>query len=286
MYKKQIIELGISKQGDNFEMKKNYMLKTVKYDMTSHGGFRWKKRGLVVCPDWNPIDDCGNGLHGALNGEGDGSLFGWSDDSVWIVAEVDIDTGVDLDGKWKFPEANVIYAGNRKSATDLIYKLCGMVECIGGTATDGDYGTAKAGDYGTATAGNYGTATAGDGGIATASYRGTATASYRGTATAGDYGTAKAGNYGTATAGNYGTATAGNFGTATAGDRGTATAGDYGTATAGNYGTATAGCSGIINIAYYSDNRRRIKTGYVGEDGLKPDVKYKLDVNHNFVEVE
>lgn len=143
-------------------MKKNYILKTVGSDMTSHGGFKWKKRGLVVCPDWEPTDECGNGLHGALNGEGDGYLFNWGPDAVWIVAEVDIATGIDLNGKWKFPEATVIYAGDRKSATELIYEKCGMVSCIGGTATAGYLGTAMAGDWGTATAGYKGIAMAGD----------------------------------------------------------------------------------------------------------------------------
>ena len=216
-------------------MKKNYILKTIKSDMTSRGGFKWKKRGLVVCPDWDPNDECGNGLHGALNGEGDGLLFNWGPDAIWIVAEVDITKGIDLGGKWKFPEARVIYAGDRKSATNLIYEKCGMVACIGGTA--------KAGHYGAATAGNWGTAKA------------------------DDYGTAKAGYWGTATAGHYGKATVGY----------------EGIATVDNEGTATAGIYGIINI-YYFDDRRRIKTGYIGEGGLKPNVAYKLDGNFNFVE--
>jgi hypothetical protein len=106
----------------------------------------------------------------------------------------------------------------------------------------------------------------------------TATAGYKGTATAGYKGTATAGYKGTATAGNYGTATAGNYGTATAGDEGTATAGDEGTATAGE--------GGCIVILYY-DHR---KEGYrkvcaaVGEGGLKPNVRYKLDEEGRFVE--
>jgi hypothetical protein len=109
-----------------------------------------------------------------------------------------------------------------------------------------------------------------------------------GTATAGDRGTATAGDYGTATAGYRGTATAGNRGTATAGDRGTATAGDYGTATAGNRGTATAGDYGTIQIYYWCDstNRQRVVTGYVGENGINPNVAYKLDNARKFVEAK
>ncbi|WP_454862501.1 DUF7666 domain-containing protein [Paraburkholderia fungorum] len=154
-----------------------------------------------------------------------------------------------------------------------------------GTATAGYRGTATAGDSGTATAGYRGTATAGDSGTATAGDSGTATAGYRGTATAGDSGTATAGYRGTATAGDRGTATAGDSGTATAGYRGTATAGDSGTATAGYRGTATAGDSGEIRIRWWDEANDRYRTviGYVGEDGIEPNVAYRLDDNHKFI---
>ncbi len=179
-----------------------------------------------------------------------------------------------------------------------------------GTATAGDEGTATAGDEGTATAGRWGTATAGDEGTATAGYKGTATAGrwgtatagYKGTATAGRWGTATAGRWGTATAGagykgtatagRWGTATAGRWGTATAGDKGTATAGDEGTATAGDEGTATAGYKGTatagekgeIRIRYWDEKADRYRTviGYIGEDGLEPNVPYRLNADHKF----
>ncbi len=161
-----------------------------------------------------------------------------------------------------------------------------------GTATAGDKGTATAGDEGTATAGDEGTATAGDEGTATAGYKGTATAGrwgtatagYKGTATAGRWGTATAGRWGTATAGRWGTATAGDKGTATAGDEGTATAGDEGTATAGYKGTATAGEKGEIRIRYWDEKADRYRTviGYIGEDGLEPNVPYRLNADHKF----
>ena len=77
-------------------------------------------------------------------------------------------------------------------------------------------------------------------------------------------------------AGARGTATAGEYGTATAGARGTATAGEYGTATAGEYGTATAGYGGILQVISWPMGRKRVVTGYVGEDGIEPDVAYKV----------
>jgi hypothetical protein len=96
------------------------------------------------------------------------------------------------------------------------------------------------------------------------------------TATAGIRGMATAGYAGTATAGYAGTATAGIRGMATAGDAGTATAGDAGTATAGYAGTATAGDAGLVVIWWWDDaaERCRLAVGYVGEDGIEPDVAY------------
>jgi hypothetical protein len=91
--------------------------------------------------------------------------------------------------------------------------------------------------------------------------------------------------YGTATAGDYGTATAGDYGTATAGDGGTATAGDGGTATAGDGGTATAGYRGCICIAHWNGKRYKMRVAEVGEGGLKPNVKYRLNDAGEFVEV-
>jgi hypothetical protein len=137
-------------------------------------------------------------------------------------------------------------------------------------------GTARAGDYGTAKAGHYGTAIADYEGIAQTGYAGTAKVGHEGTAIAGSYGTAIAGDKGTANAGEFGTAKAGNYGTANAGDDGTAIAGYEGTAIAGDCGTAQAGENGTIMIKYYDYEKDRMRTliGYVGEDGIEPNVPY------------
>ena len=150
-----------------------YMLKTVNADFTSHGGFRWPRRGKVVAPDWDPEPVCGGGLHGLLWGEGDGRLLDWSDDAVWLVCKIDADTAVDLGGKIKVPEATVAHAGTRKTATAFLAAHAPGRSIVGGTATAGHRGTATAGHRGTATAGLDGTATAGHGGTATAGDGGT-----------------------------------------------------------------------------------------------------------------
>ena len=67
---------------------------------------------------------------------------------------------------------------------------------------------------------------------------------------------------------------------------GTATAGHGGTATAGHGGTATAGNDGTLIIAWYDRSRPRRAVGYIGEDGLKPDTPYRVNIRGEFVEVK
>ncbi len=259
----------------------DFLLKTVHADGAAWGGFQWPldEGAEVIAPDWDPTPVCGGGLHGLLNGAGNGSLINWSTDAVWIVAEIpDGETVVDLDGKVKVRRCIVRHVGDKTSAPEFLAAHGHTEGVVAGTATAGYRGTATAGERGTATADRDGTATAGN--------RGTATAGNYGTATAGDDGTATAGYGGTATAGYRGTATAGDDGTATAGNRGTATAGDYGTATAGYGGTATAGDAGTIILAWwdYDLGRRRWVVGEVGIDGIVADTPYRV-VDGAFVEV-
>ncbi len=157
------------------------ILRTCLADMRSPSsdakGFVWPRSGPVECADWNPAKRCGNGLHGALWGEGSGDVpWVWSEEGVWIVVEADEDSIVNLDGKVKFPRGVVVFAGPRYEATSFLARLAPGRSIIGSLATAGYRGTATAGDRGTATAGDSGTATAGDSGTATAGDSGTATA--------------------------------------------------------------------------------------------------------------
>jgi hypothetical protein len=235
------------------------VLRVTKCDGTSYGGFQWplEAGAEVVAPDWKANEECGNGLHGWLYGNGDYSAGGIQDDSQWMVVEVVLADVVMLGGKVKFPRCALRFVGDRKSATDyLIANEPRANGVIGASVTVGDDQCAQVGAFGFATAGD----------------RGTATAGYSGTATAGD----------------RGTATAGYSGTATAGYSGTATAGDRGTATAGYSGTATAGYSGEIHIRYYdrANDRMRTRVGYIGEHGLKANTPYRLNDKNEFEEVK
>ena len=287
-----------------------YVLRTCASDMTSHGGFKWPESGPVEAPDWDPKPECGNGLHGLLWGEGHGALLDWSPSARWLVIKVPGSDIVDLDGKVKFPRGEVVFCGDRKGATDEIIRLGARGAVVGAMVIAGDYGTATAGYRGTATVGEGGTAMAGNDGTAKAGYSGTAMAGNDGTATAGEDGTAMAGDYGTAmagdhgtakagysgtanagdcgiaTAGHYGTAMAGDYGIATAGHRGTAKAGHRGTSMAGNDGMATAGEGGIISIWHWDGDCIRLITGYIGDNGLKPNTPYRLNEDGKFVEAE
>ena len=263
------------------------VMKQVSPKNTAYNGFEWPDLGFVECEKWEAKEECGNGLHGFLKGAGNGSLADYDKDAIWKLCEVEENGIIDLKGKVKFKNAEVIFSGCLKDVADIMSKLYPNTCVIGCTATAGDSGTATAGDSGTATAGDSGTATAGDRGTATAGDSGTATAGNSGTATAGNSGTATAGNRGTATAGNRGTATAGYSGTATAGDRGTATAGDSGTATAGDSGTATAGDSGVLIITYYDNAKSQYlrKVALVGYNGILHNVKYRINDNYEFEKV-
>ena len=247
------------------------VLRVCRADLTSCDGFQYPAEvgATIEAPDWSDEPSCGKGLHGWLHGQGDHSCADyWSEGgSKWLVLEVVSAHIIMLGGKCKFPRATVRFIGGKSEAAAYLMansEHAKNVAVIGASIEAPDKGQAVVGDLGTATAGRYGTAIA------------------------GDSGTAIAGDSGTATAGDSGTATAGSYGTATAGYSGTATAGYSGTATAGRYGTATAGEKGEIRIKYWDEEaeRYRTKIGYIGEDGLLPDVAYKLDESHNFVEAK
>ncbi len=184
-------------------------LRTCDANLRSYNRFQWPDSGPVEAPDWNKRAECGNGLHGLLWGEGDGTLLNWADNAKWLVVSVDPATIVELSGKVKFPRCEVVYCGDRLGSTEYL-------------AANGAAGRAITG---------------------------------------------------------Y---------TATAGYRGTATAGDSGTATAGYRGTATAGDRGILLLRRWDEqaNRYRIETGYVGENGIKPNTPYRLNDNGEFVGVK
>jgi hypothetical protein len=53
----------------------------------------------------------------------------------------------------------------------------------------------------------------------------------------------------------------------------------------GYRGTATAGENSLIALAWYDGTRRRLAVAYVGEDGIKPHTRYRVNDKGEFVEV-
>jgi hypothetical protein len=235
--------------------KKVLVIKTVNSDMTAYGYFKYPEKGLVKAPDWDPIPECGKGLHGLLWGEGNANLLNWDPDAKWLAIEVDPDTLVDLEGKVKFPEGEVVCCGDRKTVTDYVRE-----RAPNGTVVHGSF--VISGNYGTSTSGNWGTSTSG--------YKGTSTSGYKGTSTSGE----------------GGTSTSGEGGTSTSGDWGTSTSGDWGTSTSGAYGTSTSGDWGTLVIKWYNKEKGYyvLAVGYTGKNGIKPNTPYVCNEKGKLVE--
>ena len=98
-----------------------YAIRASNKDRKAHGGFLWPESGLVEAPDWNPVAECGGGLHGCVWGIGDWSLLRASDPTAtWQVVEVPASEVVDLGGKSKFPRCWLVHSGGRTAALCLI----------------------------------------------------------------------------------------------------------------------------------------------------------------------
>ena len=147
-------------------------------DMSSTNGFIWPGIGEVAAaPDWKPTNDCGNGLHGWLYGQGDHSCsdFWHREGAKWLVLEVGEADIIMLGGKCKFPKATVRFVGSMADAAAYLIEhepRAASVAVIGANLRADDGQAATVGSLGTATAGDRGTATAGDSGTATAGDRG------------------------------------------------------------------------------------------------------------------
>ena len=173
-----------------------FLLRTCDEDLKAYQGFQWPSSGLVSAPDWDPKPSCGNGLHGLLSGEGDGSLLNNAEAAKWMVIAAVRSEVVQIDRKVKVPRAYVCFVGTKKEATDLIVSLCPGSACVYAMVTSGDRGNSTSGDYGNSTSGYCGHSTSGD----------------CGHSTSGDGGNSTSGDCGHSTSGNGGHSTSGKNG--------------------------------------------------------------------------
>jgi hypothetical protein len=253
--------LTLDNVGVNVDGMKVLVLRTCDEKLQAYGGFQWPENGFVEAPDWDPKPECGNGLHGFLWGEGDGSLADWSEKAKWLVCEVDDDQIIGLQGKVKFKNCKVVFCGNREGATTYILANGSLGKAvIGATLTGGDGATLTGGDRATLTGGDRATLTGGDGA--------TLTGGYRATLTGGDRATLTGGNGATLTGGDRATLTGGDGATLTGGDRATLTGGDGATLTGGE--------NSVLMFSVWDGKRKRVITTHTGEDGILERKTYRL----------
>ena len=235
-------------------MNKVLVLRQCNKDLKSYGGFQHPSSGHVSAPDWNPKPECGSGLHGFLYGEGDGSLANYDPENKWLVLSVDKDKIVDLSGKVKFPEGEVIFCGALAEAARYVYDNGGAGRAIIGITVTG-------GNSSTVTGGYYSTVTGGDGSTVTG------------------------GNSSKVTGGEDSTVTGGDGSTVSGGDRSTVTGGNGSTVSGGYYSTVTGGEKAMLTLQHWDSKTDRVRqvTAYVGENGIEVGKTYKLDKNHQFV---
>jgi len=142
---------------ETFKPQDGYVLclKSLPANLKAYGQFQWPEIGHVKAPDWRPIQDCGNGLHAFLWGAGDSDLACSDSDAKWLVLLVKEEGMIDLSGKVKFEECEVVYCGARETAIAII-----QAHAPAGTAVM--FSTLTGGDASTLTGGNRSTLTGGD----------------------------------------------------------------------------------------------------------------------------
>jgi hypothetical protein len=226
--------------------KYGYMLRTCNSLLQAHGGFQWPSKGSVEAPDWKPVAECGNGLHGLLWGEGNGALLDWSEDAKWLVVKVLLAEVIDIKGKVKVPSGSVVYCGNRKGAIEKIKKLGAKGPIVGDIFTGGDNSTLTGGYGSTLTGGKWSTLTSGKWSTLTSGDNSTLIGGDNSTLIGGDNSTLTGGDNSTLTGGYGSTLTGGDDSTLTGGERSTLTGGKWSTLTSGKWSTLTSGYNSTL----------------------------------------
>ena len=256
---------------------KKLVLRNCNPDGSSYNGYVWNTEiGAVnTCPDWIDNHECGNGLHGWLDGSGDTSVSNYNFSTLWLVLEVENFNL--LDGKVKFQSCVVVFKGSKSECAKYLYDA-GIRGAIIGLTGDypegGDYSalisegsrTQKAGNDSTQTAGSGSTQKAGSGSTQTAGYLSTQTAGNRSTQTARDNSTQTAGSDSTQTAGHYSTQTAGEYSNITCGNDCKVTAGIGSTVTHRWY-------EGGYKVAVFVITEKEADKQFVYSNGQQIEVK-------------
>ena len=91
------------------------ILRKCNYNGYSSRNFYYGNAGdIATCPDWNPKPECGNGLHGLKEGNGNWALLEGDD---WLIIEANDEDVVNIDkDKCKFRTGKILFRG---TAEDL-----------------------------------------------------------------------------------------------------------------------------------------------------------------------
>ena len=242
--------------------KTTFVLRTSNENRIAYGNFQWPERGYVEAKDWEPTQQCGNGLHGLRLGVGDYSYLSRESKATWQIVEVYDDVIVDLGDKIKYPFGWVVYSGDSGGAIRFLLNEIGKVAnaVIAIAQTNGIAAHAQTSGYAAhaQTSGSHAHAqTSGENAHAQTS------GSYAHAQTSGDAAHAQ-------TSGSYAHAQ-------TSGENAIAIS-------LGAHAKAKADDdTGCIVLRWYDKSRVRVAVGYVGEN-IKAGVWYCLDVYGNFVE--
>ena len=266
------------------------------HDGSSSHGFVWPKSGPVECPDWQPHNNCGNGLHGWPWGlaMGDGAEPNFT--SLWLVVAVDPKDIIDVEdahGKVKFKAGEVVFAGEWWKARELTEKgrNAWIAHFSDGKFSDGKSSATGHGSASSATGDGSASSATGDKSASSATGYGSASSA------TGDESASSATGYRSASSatGNRSASSAtGNSSASSATGYSSASSatGDASVAVCtGTESTARAGEWGVIALAWWNKraNRAEMRCARVvdGKRGtLKPGVAYRLNGRGRFVEVK
>jgi hypothetical protein len=237
-------------------------LKYMQPSLKAYNGFKWPKIGHVTAPDWKPTKKIGNGLHAFMWGEGYARFGYLDDDAMWLVLKVRKQDIVELDGMVKFPEAEVLFCGEKEIAVSIV-----MHHAPAGTsvvfanitvgddenAFGGDHANIRGGNFAKVRGGDFATLIVGDYGTAIGSYHATITGGYFANLTGGQRSTVKGGHRSTVKGGKWAKVFGGNYADVTGGDLADVTGGDYADVTGGDYAKVWGGNNANVRGGAYAN---------------------------------
>jgi hypothetical protein len=232
----------------------------------------------VEAQDWDPIPECGKGLHGWLWGEGNHIVCDWWDDpkAKWLVAAVWEADLIDLTQKVKFPRAYVVFCGERHEAASKIIQLGATGPVMFCTKTGGNGSILTGGAGSILTGNNYSTLTGGRNSKLNGGYYSILKGGVCSILTGGTGSTLTGGTDSTLTSGRNSTLNGGD-GSILNGDKWSYLTGGEGSILTGGEGSILTGGEGSIFIfRIWHDNRYRLHVAYVGENGIEPNKPHKL----------